>query len=64
MLPLQPPEAVQLVAFVEDHASIELPPEFTVVGFALKVTVGAAALPTVTVTFFDVVPPAPVQASV
>jgi hypothetical protein len=40
-LPDQPPEAVQEVAFVEDHDSIELPPLVTVLGLALNVTAGA-----------------------
>jgi hypothetical protein len=41
LLPDQPPEAVQAVALVEDHVSIELPPEAIVLGPALMVTVGA-----------------------
>lgn len=65
LLPLQSPDAVHAVAFVEDHVSVELPPEFTVVGFALKLTVGAGggggAAVTVTDADFCVVPPAPVQ---
>ena len=42
-VPDQPPEAVQLVAFVEDQLSIEEPPAFTVAGFALRLTVGFPA---------------------
>ena len=42
-VPLQPFEAVQLVALVLDHVSVELPPELTVVGLAEIVTVGATA---------------------
>ena len=38
--PLQPPEAVQEVASVEDQFSIALPPLVTVLGFAVSVTVG------------------------
>ena len=41
MLPDQPPEAVQAVALVEDHVSVELPPEAIVLGPALRLTVGA-----------------------
>ena len=41
-VPLQPPEAVQLVALVELQARFDEPPEFTVVGFAVSDTVGAA----------------------
>jgi hypothetical protein len=39
--PDQPPEAVQLVAFVEDQLSIADPPPLTLVVFALRLTVGA-----------------------
>jgi len=39
--PDQPPDAVQEVALVEDQVSVELPPLFTVLGLAVKVTVGA-----------------------
>lgn len=59
MLPAQSPEAVHPVAFVEDHVSVELPPDVTVVGFALKLTVGAATM--LIVTDFWVVPPEPVH---
>ena len=48
LAPLQPPDAVQLVALVELHVSVEDPPLLTVIGFAVNVTVGAGAL-TVTV---------------
>jgi hypothetical protein len=39
--PDQPPEAVQLDAFVEDQLSIEDPPLLTLVGVALRLTAGA-----------------------
>ena len=39
-LPDQPPEAVQLDAFAADQLSIAEPPVLTVVGLALRVTVG------------------------
>jgi len=42
-LPAQPPEAVQLVAFVDDQLSIADPPVLTVVGLALRLTVGLTA---------------------
>jgi hypothetical protein len=48
--PLQPPEAVQEVALVDDHANADLAPLAIVVGVAVKATVGAAA---VTVTVAD-----------
>jgi hypothetical protein len=46
---LHDPEAVQLVALVVDQTSCVLPPLATVVGFALKVSVGAG-VPLCTVT--------------
>jgi hypothetical protein len=42
LLPLQPPDAVQAVAFVADHVSVELFPLATELGAALMETVGAA----------------------
>ena len=60
--PVQPPEAVQAVALVEDHVSCVLPPLFTAVGFALSVAEGAGLLLTVTVTLcMALVPPGPVH---
>jgi hypothetical protein len=60
--PLQPPDAVQLVAFVEDHDSVEFDPAATVVGFALRSTVGAGvAWLTVTVALRLLVPPTPLS---
>lgn len=61
--PLQPPEAEQLVALVEDHVSTELAPLATVVGLAASVTVGAGAV-TVTVAVRAALPPGPVQVRV
>lgn len=58
--PLQPPEAVQEVALVEDQVSTEVAPLATVLGLALKVTAGAG-LVTVTVADCEALPPAPVQ---
>jgi hypothetical protein len=40
--PSQPPEAVQEVALVEDQLSVVFVPVFTVLGFAERLTVGAA----------------------
>ena len=65
--PDQAPEAAQLVAFVDDHDSIDVPFALIDSGLALRSTVGAGGGGeplTVTVALFDVVPPAPVQASV
>lgn len=60
--PLQPPAAVQKVALLLDQVSIDEAPEFTLLGLALNVTLGA--LPA-TVTVADCVadPPGPVQVS-
>jgi hypothetical protein len=63
--PLHAPLAVQPVALVDDHVSVEEPPELNDVGFAEIVAVGAGFA--VTVTVVDAacdVPPAPVQVSV
>jgi hypothetical protein len=61
-LPLQPPEAVQLVAFVVLQVSVEVPPIGTSVGLAVNITVGSGI--TVTVTVCAPVPPVPVHVSV
>ena len=60
LLPLQPPVAVQDVAFVELHVSVELPPLAIEVGVAVNVTVGAGTTVTVAVAVL-LVPPTPVQ---
>ena len=44
LLPDQAPEAVQLVALVEDQVSVELDPLWIELGVAETVTVGAAGL--------------------
>jgi hypothetical protein len=62
-LPDQPPEAVQAVALVEDQLSVVLLPLVTVLGAALKVTVGAGEV-TETVADWAAEPPGPVQVSV
>jgi hypothetical protein len=67
LVPVQPSEAVQAVAFVDDHVSVVVPLTLTVAGLALNVTTGAGgggALLMLTVTERLVVPPAPVQPSV
>ena len=55
--PVQPPLAVQNVAFVLDQVRVELPPEEMVVGLADSVTVGAAGF-TVTVAVWVAAAPA------
>ncbi len=62
-LPDQAPEAVQEVALVLDHVNVELAPLATVLGLAVKLTVGAGGV-TVTVADCAALPPAPVQVSV
>ena len=65
LAPDQAPVAVQLVALVDDHVSVELAPVATVLGLALIVTVGAGGvLLTVTVVLAESLPPAPVQTRV
>ena len=63
-LPDQPPEAVQLLAFVDDQLSIADPPLLTVVGLALRLTVGLTGAETLTVTDRLALPPGPLQVSV
>ena len=45
--PLQPPEAVQDVALVELHVSVDAPPLATAVGLAVRVAVAAPVTVTV-----------------
>jgi len=56
--PDQPPEAAQAVALVEDQVNIAVLPLAMAAGFALKVTLGAAAA-TVTTADCAAVPPGP-----
>jgi hypothetical protein len=60
LVPLQPPEAAQLVALVADQLNVAVAPLLTVLGLAENVTAGAAAV-TETVEDCVAVPPAPVQ---
>jgi hypothetical protein len=59
--PDQAPEALHEVALLEDHVSIEDPFMATLVGLAVRVTVGSGAGSTVTVTDWPALPPAPVH---
>ena len=63
LVPLQPPDPVHDVAFVDDHVNVLLPPLATEVGDADSDTVGVEAV-TETDALFCVVPPEPVQLSV
>ena len=40
LVPLQPPEAIQLVTLVPFQVSVLVPPGVMLVGFAVKVSVG------------------------
>jgi hypothetical protein len=60
IVPLQPSDATQEVALVEDHVNVDLPPLATVVGLAVRVTVGAGVV-TVTVVDCAALPPLPEQ---
>jgi hypothetical protein len=59
-VPLQPPDAIHDVAWVELHVNREAPPLAMVVGLAVSVAVGAGAMLTVAVAGV-LVPPAPVH---
>ena len=63
--PLQPPDAVQDVAFADDHVRVLAPPLATVVGDADRLTVGKGVEPSIeTDALACPVPPAPVHVSV
>lgn len=62
-LPDQAPDATQEVALVEVQDRVEALPLVTVLGLALRATVGASEL-TVTVADCAALPPAPVHVSV
>jgi len=57
--PDHPPEAAQLLAFVELQVSAAVPPLATLDGLAVSVTVGAGRM--VTCTVLLALPPAPVH---
>ncbi len=61
--PLQPPEAVHPVALSEFQLRLDMPPAATVVGDAVRVTVGVAEV-TTTSADCEALPPGPVQVSV
>ena len=61
--PFQAPEAVQVVAFVEDQVRVALSPLSTVLGLAVRVTVGVGVVID-TVADCAALPPAPLQVSV
>ena len=63
LAPDHPPAALQAVALVDDHVSVELLPEETELGLALILTVGAPAEAPLTVIVVDLLadPEGPVQ---
>jgi hypothetical protein len=61
--PLHPPDAVHAVAFEDVQVSVDMPPAAIVVGEAVRVTVGAVAVTTISVDCV-VLPLGPVQVSV
>lgn len=63
LVPLQPSDAVQLVAFVATHDTEVFPPNATELGVTLITTVGATVI-TITFTVWLAVPPVPVQLKV
>ena len=63
LLPDQAPEAVQAVAWVDDHVSVELPPLVMALGPTLRLTVGSGAL-TETVVDCTALPAGPRQVKV
>jgi hypothetical protein len=63
LAPLQPPEAVQAVALVDDQVNAEVAPLLTVTGFAVRVTAGVGAV-TDTVADCAALPPLPLQVRV
>jgi hypothetical protein len=63
LLPDHAPEAVQEVALADDQLKVEPLPRATVLGLAVKLTVGAGAV-TDTVADCVALPPLPVQVSV
>jgi hypothetical protein len=64
IVPDQAPEAVQEVALLDDHVSVDALPLLMVLGLALRFTVAAGFALTLTVADCDALPPAPVQVSV
>ena len=64
LVPVQPPLAVQVVAFVDDHVRLVDEPVVTEVGFAVSVTVGNTGAVTVTDALADPEPPLPEHVSV
>jgi Mg-chelatase subunit ChlD len=63
LLPAQPPEAVQAVVLTDFQVNVARPPLLTVLGVALKATVGAVEATVTVVDCEEALPPRPVQVS-
>lgn len=63
LLPDQAPEALQAVAWTDDHVRVALAPLAMALGPTLRLTVGSGAL-TETVVDCAALPPGPLQVSV
>jgi hypothetical protein len=64
LAPDQAPEAVQELALLDDQVRVDALPLLTVLGLALRLTVGEGFALTATVADCAALPPLPVQASV
>jgi hypothetical protein len=64
LAPDQDPEAVQAVALVADHVSVELLPLATVLGLAARLIVGTGCVTETVADCAAALPPLPVQLSV
>jgi hypothetical protein len=62
-LPLQPPEAVQVLAFVAFQVRVAAPPLVMLDGFAVSVTIATGRV-TVAIAVALALPPSPLQVSV
>ena len=61
LAPDHAPDAVQVVALVDDHVSVALPPDVTDAALVERVTVGRGSAATVTVVDCTAEPPVPTQ---
>jgi hypothetical protein len=62
LVPDQPPDAEQEVALLDDQVKVAAPPLVTVLGLAVRLTVGVGGV-TETVTDWVALPPVPAQVS-
>jgi len=62
-VPLQLPDAVHAVVLVDVQVNVEVPPLVTLVGDAVRVTVGTGCVTVTLALAVLLVPPVPVQVS-